>query len=120
MSDNAPLTISDVRLWANAICDAFEATGITDPPCNYDHYWEVYVGDAFRLDQKPDVVCGQLSDDIDDLRAEVVAFNEGSDKGMLISHACEHFAGVIRYSAVASGSLAAVGRTGSEDGNPHV
>lgn len=117
MSGNAPLPISDVRLWANAICDAFEAAGITDLPCDHDHYWEVFYEDAFRLDRKPDVVCGQLSDDLDDLRAEADAFVEGSDRGVLISHAFQHFAGVIRYLAVASKSLPAIGCTSDEVGS---
>ncbi|WP_230530475.1 hypothetical protein [Microvirga roseola] len=94
------LPVSEIREWANSICDALELRGITEVTLEHDQYWSIFFDDAFDFDDPVKPVVGSLGDDIGDLRKEMEAFRS-RDRGMVVEHACHHLQGILGYLAYA-------------------
>lgn len=93
MSD-AVLRLSDLRAALGLALDAFEAEHGPELLIARDHYWHVPVHRAFDLSRRPaadDVTVGQVSDDLDEVRALVEAGDAAP-----AWHSLQHAIGVLR------------------------
>jgi hypothetical protein len=91
MSDETVITISDIRMLANRLCDILESKGQTAVRVTNRHYWTIFVDDAFNA-QEPHPALGDVVDDFADARQELSATKEFP----VIWHAADHLAGLIQ------------------------
>ena len=89
MVPNERLTVSipDLRAALSRVLDTVEAQRGEVIVLDADHYWLIDSADSFDLDASPDVVVGQLSDDI-----ETIHITED----VVVWHDLEHLIGVLR------------------------
>jgi hypothetical protein len=99
MTASQQVSVSEIRQWMNAICDALEAKGVSEIALEQDYYWSVFSDDAFDMSRQPEPVVGSLQDDFGDLRREMAAF-QSQDIGMIVGHACHHLQGIVNYLAL--------------------
>lgn len=95
-------SVAEVREWTSTVFDALERQGMGEIALEHNEHWGVFFEDAFNLAKQPELIVGTLADDIGDLRREMTAY-KSADRGMIISHACHHLIGILKYLALVSG-----------------
>ncbi|MFC5421108.1 hypothetical protein ACFPOB_16245 [Bosea eneae] len=100
------LSIAEVREWTSTVFDALERQGMGKIVLEHNEHWGVFFEDALNLAQQPELIVGSLADDIGDLRREMLAYRS-EDHGMIISHACHHLIGIMKYLAFTAGGATA-------------
>jgi hypothetical protein len=84
------VAVSELRSAVGAILDAVESELGETIELNADHYWLLESAESFDPSKTPDVVAGQLSDDVDSIRA----IAEGGE--VVVWHDIDHLLGLLR------------------------
>jgi hypothetical protein len=84
--------ISDIRTALERTLHQVEKDRGAEVDLGVDHYWVIDSGAAFDVHREPEVTAGQLSDDIESLRAQLAA---NADEPV-VWHDLEHLVGLLR------------------------
>jgi hypothetical protein len=103
------IQVSELRSLAEGIFTDLEESGIQTITMDHDYYWHVHDTDAFGMAENPQLACGQLFDDIVDIRGELAELAVGARAGGYFNsqHALSHLAPMLNYIAfrLTSGGL---------------
>lgn len=97
MRVESTIDVRELKELSSRVLDALLENGIEKIEVDQPQYWAVDPQDSFRLSRAPDLLVGNVWDDLGDLRVEV----EGSVADLSVWHACDHLAGLIKLVAAA-------------------
>lgn len=86
-SERLTVSIPDLRAALSRVLDAVEDQLGEIIDLDADHYWLIDSADSFDLSHEPDVVAGQLSDDVGTIY---------SPEKVFVWHDLDHLIGVLR------------------------
>ena len=107
MEANHSIDLTELRRLSDALFARLERSGVHSVAVASPHYWTVFADDAFTMDKTPDLVIGDVLDDMRDLRRDLDA---AGDEAFTPWHAFHHLSGLLLMIAAADmqGSLAPV------------
>lgn len=93
---DSTVTVSELRSAVSKILDAVEVELGDVIELDADHYWLLESSDSFDLSKSPTIAAGQISDDLESIRAI------GREGTVAVWHDLDHVLGVLhRVSALA-------------------
>ena len=104
MEANRNIDLTELRKLSDALFARLEREGVRSVYVASPHYCTVFADDAFGMDKAPDLVIGDVLDDLRDLRRDADA---SADNGFTPWHAFHHLSGLMLMIAAADmrGSL---------------
>ena len=94
MDDSTEISFSELRTAVGRLLDAAERRFGPRLELDADHYWSIYPSDAFNLEAEPEVVAGQISDDVATIR-ETAARLDADEDDLLLWHDLDHLVGIL-------------------------
>jgi hypothetical protein len=104
MEASQSIDLTELRRLSDALFARLERDGVRSVNVASPHYWTVFADDAFGMDKTPDLVIGDVLDDLRDLRRDLHA---AGDEAFTPWHAFHHLSGLMLMIAAADmqGSL---------------
>ncbi len=99
MEASQSIDLTELRRLSDALFARLEREGVRRVNVASPHYWTVFADDAFGIDTTPDLVIGDVLDDLRDLRRD--AGTAAGDEAFTPWHAFHHLSGLMLMIAAA-------------------
>ena len=96
MRQNETIDLSELRKLSDRLFDRLERNGIHQVGVKGRDYWTIFADEAFNVDKVPELVIGDVFDDMRDIRKNAEA---PEDEAIAFWHAFHHLSGLMLFLA---------------------